>query len=125
MALIDNHAAQLSVESSESFESKDEKILAEPRPARLRRAAPLGLVDTRSLGIQLPPGTQVKQLGKALSVLQALDLVEREILMLLEKPLAFYDLITAAEARSLKSESAYAAVISLIQRRLIFLEPGR
>jgi methylase of polypeptide subunit release factors len=93
--------------------------------ARLRRAAALGLVDTRSLGIQLPPGTQVKQLGKALSVLQALDLVEREILLLLEKPMAFYDLITAAEARSLKSESAYAAVISLIQRRLIFLEPGR
>lgn len=90
--------------------------------ARLRRAAPLGLVDARSLGVQLPPSTQVKQLGKAFSILQVLDPVEREILLLLEKPMSFSDLITFAQARSLKKESACAAVISLIQRRLFFVE---
>jgi hypothetical protein len=51
-----------------------------------------------------------------------LDPVEREILLLLEKPMSFSDLITFAQARSLKKESACAAVISLIQRRLFFVE---
>ncbi len=39
MALIDNHAAQPSVESSESPEPRGEGIPAAPRPGRLRRAA--------------------------------------------------------------------------------------
>ena len=90
--------------------------------SHLRRATPLGLLEARSLGAQLPPSTQVNQLGKAFSIRQMLNPMEREILLLLEKPMSFRELTALAQVRALDNEAVCLAVASLIQRRLLFLE---
>jgi hypothetical protein len=89
---------------------------------RLRRAAHLGLVESRPLGIDLPTTTQVRQLRKAFSFLQPLGPLERELLLRLEKPMTFSELLALVPGGKIASDATYNAMVSLIQQRLVIME---
>jgi hypothetical protein len=73
------------------------------------------------LGSELYTNTQAKLLGKALPIVQWLDPVEREILVLLEEPLPFPELLALAQRHNLDKETVCAAVGSLLRRGLVLL----
>lgn len=91
---------------------------------RVRRAGPIALLEARVLGRDLRPNAQAELLGKALPILHTLDPVEREVLLLMEKPLAVSELLTLARGLNLDPEAVVDATGSLIRRGLILLNPA-
>lgn len=90
----------------------------------VRRGGPIGLMEARVLGSELCANAKAKLLGKELSIVQWLEPVEREVLVLIEKPLSFQELLTLAYGHRLDKEAVFAAVASLLRRGLILLTPG-
>ena len=92
---------------------------------RLRRAGPIGLMDARMLGSDLRANTQARLLGTALPVVHWLDPVERELLVLLEEPLEFSELIARARGLGPDKGVILPAAGALLRRGLVLLEDGR
>ena len=86
---------------------------------RVRWAGPIALLEARVLGRDVRANAQAELLGKALPVLQALDPVERDILILIEKPLAVSELLALSQGLNLPKETILSALGSLIRRRLV------
>jgi hypothetical protein len=93
--------------------------------SRLRRAGPVGLMESRVLGSELCANTQAQLLGKKLPTVQWLDPVERELLVLIEEPLEFPELLALARGLNLDEEAVFAAVRSLLRRGLVLMMDGR
>jgi hypothetical protein len=89
--------------------------------SRVRWAGPMALLETRKLGREVTRHTQAELLGKGLPILQTLNPVERDILLLIEKPLAVSDLVVLAQGFNLEKETILATISSLIRRRLVHL----
>jgi hypothetical protein len=88
---------------------------------RVRRAGPIGLLEGRVLGRELPVNTQAELLGKALPILHRLDPVEREVLVLIEKSLAVPELLELAREFNLDKKAVFTALGSLIRRGFVLL----
>jgi methylase of polypeptide subunit release factors len=90
----------------------------------LRRTGPIALLDAQLLGAELRTKTNVKAtlLGQALPVEYQLDPLERELLNLLEKKVAFSDLLGHARQLNVSEDGVLAAITSLLRRRLICSE---
>ena len=88
---------------------------------RVRRAGQIGLMEARILGSKLRANTQAQLLGNAMSIIQWLDPVEREILVLMEEPLDMSELIALLRGLNLDKETIFAAVDSLLRRGLVLL----
>ncbi|MDR3560313.1 MAG: methyltransferase [Negativicutes bacterium] len=86
------------------------------------RTGPIGLMQVQVLGSDLSTNTQAKTLGKALSITQWLDPIEREILQRIDKPLALPELLSLTSP-GLDKETVFAAVGSLLRRGLVLLTP--
>jgi carbamoyltransferase len=82
---------------------------------RMYRAGPIGMMESRVLGSELHPNIQVKLLGKAFSSLKMIDLVEREVLVLMEKPMTFSELLKLTKEQDLCEEAVFTAVTSLLR----------
>ena len=93
--------------------------------SRVRRAGPIGLMETRVLGSELRANAQAQLLGKKLPILQWLDPVEREVLVLAEGSLEFPELLALARGLNIDNEAVFDAVGSLLRRGLILLIDGR
>jgi len=93
---------------------------------RLRRTGPIALLEARALGHEVGTQAQAELLGKALPIIYPLDPVERELLVLLEKPLPFSELLTLAQKSdpglNLDEPVIVKAITSLIRRGLVLLE---
>lgn len=89
--------------------------------SRVRRAGPVGLIETRALGSDLPAQVQAKLLGRALSPLQWLTPVERSTLVLIEKPLTIQELLALARGLNLDKNAILTAVTSLLRVGLVCL----
>ena len=89
--------------------------------SRVRWAGPIALLEARVLGREISGNTQAELLGKGLSILQTLNPVERDILLLIEKPLAVSELIALAQGLNLAKETILTTIGSLIRRRLVHL----
>ncbi len=87
----------------------------------LRRAGPIGLIETRILGKTSATKTQAQLLGMRIPISHWLDATEREVALLLQEPLAWHDLLELARGLSLDEEAVTAAVASLLRRRLLLL----
>jgi hypothetical protein len=73
------------------------------------------------LGSEIPANTQAKLLGTAFSLTKLLDAVERDILILLEKPLAFSELLILTKDLNIQDEAVFAAVTFLLQQGLVLM----
>jgi methylase of polypeptide subunit release factors len=91
--------------------------------SQVRRAGPIALLETRVLGRDLRANSRAELLGKALPILQALDPVEREILVLIQQPMAVSELLALARGLNLAKETILSALGSLIRRRLVLHVP--
>jgi hypothetical protein len=89
--------------------------------SRVRRAGLIGLLESRMLGGELRAKAQAQLLGKAFPILHWLDPVEREVLLLIEKPLAVPELLALARGCNLDKEAVFTAVGSLLRRGLVLL----
>ena len=89
--------------------------------SQVRRAGPIGLMESRVLGSELRANAQAQLLGTSLPILQWLDPVEREILVLMKEPMEMSELIAFARGLNLDKETVYAVVGSLIRRGLVLL----
>ena len=87
----------------------------------VRRAGQVGLMEAQVLGSNLRANAQAQLLGKSLPIIQWLDPAEREVLVLIEEPLKFMDLIELARRLALDREAVFAAAASLLRRGLILL----
>jgi hypothetical protein len=92
---------------------------------RVRRAGPIGLMESRMLGSDLRANARAQLLGTSLPLVHWLESAERELLVLLEEPLAMPELLERARGRNLGKEAVFAAVGSLIRRGLVVLLDGR
>ena len=92
--------------------------------SRVRRAGPVGLMESRVLGSELRANAQAQLLGKTLPILQWLDPIEREVLVLMEEPLEFPALLALARGINIDDEAFFAAVGSLLRRGLVLLMDG-
>jgi hypothetical protein len=93
--------------------------------SRVRRAGPIGLMESRVLGSELRANAQAQLLGKTLPIFQWLDPVEREVLVLMEEPLEMPELLVIARGLNIDDEAVFAAVGSLLRRGLVLLMDGR
>ena len=89
--------------------------------SRVRWAGPIALLEARVLGGGVSGNTQAELLGNALPTLQTLDPVERDILLLIEKPLTVSELIALAQRFNVTRETILTTIGSLIRRRLVHL----
>jgi hypothetical protein len=89
--------------------------------SRVRWAGPIALLEARVLGREMSGNTQAELLGQGLPILQTLDPVERDILLLIEKPLAVSELIAVAQGSNFAVETILTTLGSLIRRRLVHL----
>ena len=89
--------------------------------SRVRRAGPIRLVEARVLGSQLQANAQVTLLGKTLPISQRLAPLVREVLVLLEKPLAVSELLALSQGPKLDKEPILAALTSLVRSGLVLL----
>ena len=89
--------------------------------SRVRWAGPIALLEARVLGRDVRGSAQAELLGKSLPILQTLDSVERDILLLIAKPLAVTDVLVLAQALNLTKETTLTTLRSLICRQLIRL----
>ncbi len=89
--------------------------------SRVRRAGPIGLLESRVLGGELRAKTQVQLLGRTLPILHRLNPVEREVLLLIEEPRAVPELLVLARGVNLDKEAVFTAVGSLLRRGLVLL----
>ena len=87
----------------------------------VRRAGPTGLMEARMLGSQQGANAQAHLLGTSLPLHQWLVPAEREVLVLLEEPLAMHDLVALASELGIDEETVFAAVGSLLRRGLVLL----
>ena len=85
------------------------------------RAGPIGLIETRALGVEWAVQTQAKLLGKAVASTQWLTRAEGSILAALDEPLAISELRASARVLNLDNETLIAAVTSLLRSGLIRL----
>jgi len=85
----------------------------------VRWAGPMALLEARVLGRDVRASAQAELLGKALPILQPLDPVERDILILIEKPLAVSELLVLAQGLNFAKADILTALGSLIRRRLV------
>lgn len=92
--------------------------------SRVCRTGPVGLMETRVLGGDVRTKAQAHLLGKALPIFHWLDPVEREVLVLMEEPLEFPDLLALTRGHSLEDATVFAAVGSLIQRGIVSVIDG-
>ena len=91
---------------------------------RLRRAGPIGLMESQVLGSELRAKAQAQLLGRSLKVVHWLDPVERELLVLLEQPLDLSGLVERAGGLAIDKEAVLAATGMLLRRGLILLTAG-
>ena len=91
----------------------------------VRRAGQIGLMEAQVLGRSLRAKAQAQLLGTSLPIIQWLDPAEREVLVLIEKPLKILDLIELARGLALDNEAVFTAVASLLRRGLILLMDGQ
>jgi hypothetical protein len=89
--------------------------------SQLHRAGPIALMQARVLGREPRPTTRAQLLGMALPVMQGLDPIEKELLLLMEKPLAFAELLTLAGGLKLDQRAVLEAITSLLRRGLVRL----
>ena len=89
---------------------------------RLRRAGPVALLDAQVLGREIRANTKATLLGQALPVEHHLDVLEREVLLRMEKPVRVAELVTIFHEFNVSKESSMTAIASLLRRRLISLE---
>lgn len=92
---------------------------------RVFRAGPIGLMEARVLGRDLRANAQAQLLGRSFPIFQWLAPVEREVLVLLEGPLAMPELMERAHGLNLDREAVLAAVGSLLRRGLVCLMDDR
>ncbi|HEY2390244.1 MAG TPA: methyltransferase [Candidatus Angelobacter sp.] len=88
----------------------------------MRRTGPIALFDARALGSNLPPSAKATLLGQALTIEHALDPVEREILLRSERRIAITELLQIFRTINCGDERFYAAITSLLRRRLVSLD---
>lgn len=88
---------------------------------RIRRAARIKLFEAGMLGDDLHIQTQAQLLGKALSIQQWLNPIEREFLVRMETSLALPEILALARNLGLERETTFAVLGSLLRRRLISL----
>lgn len=89
--------------------------------SQIRRSGPIGIMDAQVLGSELHTNTQANLLGKVSSIPKWLDPVEKEILVLIDKPLALSELLALTQELNLPDETVFAAVISLLRNGFIIL----
>ena len=90
----------------------------------LRRAGPIGLLEARVLGGDIPASTQARLMGKALPISHTLGPVERDLLALVAKPIPFQELVANARAQGFDQEAVFAASTSLLEWGLLLLSQG-
>jgi hypothetical protein len=89
--------------------------------SRVRRAGPIALQETRVLGYDLPANDQAELLGRSLPIQHRLDSTERVVLSLIEKPMAFSELLRLTRSLDLDQAGVVTAISSLIRRGLVML----
>lgn len=89
--------------------------------SRLRRSGPIGLMEARVLGSELSTNVQAKLLGRALTTLNEINPFEREVLELIEKPVALPELLVLTREVNLQEEDVLVAIVSLLRHGLISL----
>jgi hypothetical protein len=92
--------------------------------SRIRRAGPIGLMESCVLGHDFRASTQAQLLGMALPRLRGIDPDERQMLALLDKALSFPELLGRARGAGLEREAVFVALRSLVSRELILLSQG-
>jgi hypothetical protein len=90
--------------------------------SRLRRAAPIALLEASVLGDKIHNRTQAEVLGKALPMLHSLDPAERDLLVLLQQPLSYSELVEKSNGSKLDEPAIVKALIALIRHGLILVE---
>jgi methylase of polypeptide subunit release factors len=89
---------------------------------RVYRSGPIALTDSRVLDSQIPTAARATLLGRALTVEHALNPVEREIVLRLDKPVTVSELPAML---NLDKTAVFEAIDSLHRRSLISVaEPG-
>ncbi len=87
--------------------------------SQVRRSGPIGLLEAHALGTNLPLTTQAKRLGQQFSILHDLNSLERQVLLLIEKPIMVSELISIASGLGLDQETVLTAITSLLRRQLV------
>jgi hypothetical protein len=85
----------------------------------VQRTGPIALLDAQALGSSVPVNATATLLGQALPIEHPLDSLEREILKRLESRTAVPELIKTFQKFNASEELTLAAVVSLLQRRLV------
>lgn len=85
----------------------------------LLRRPSVGMMEARILGDNLGLSAQARLFDKTLSNVQPLTPVERQILLLMDKPLTFTELI---HHLNLEREVVFEIVASLLRRKLVLLD---
>jgi carbamoyltransferase len=89
--------------------------------ARLCRAEQIELTETMALDAKVCTNTQTQLLKKALSVFRWINPVERELLLMLEKPLAMSEILAITNKLNIQEQTVFVAVGSLLRDRLVLL----
>jgi SAM-dependent methyltransferase len=89
--------------------------------SRMCRAVPIGMMESIVLGSELSPNVQAKLLGKNLSILKLINPVEREVLLLMEKPMTLLELLTITKELNLFDDDVFKAVVMLLRNGFLLL----
>jgi hypothetical protein len=94
--------------------------------SRVRLAGPIGLMESRMLGGNLHAKSQARLLGQALGAVQWLDPMESEVLSAIEEETVDAARLVSSLVcdKGLDREEVFAALTSLIRRRLVLLMNG-
>lgn len=126
---IQNHAGK---EIEEMFIA--EKTVRHPEfyklllNSKLCRANPIGIMDANILGNASYTSCQAKLLGKAIPINRLLNNLEKEILLFLEKPAPFSELLNFTKSLGFEEEATIVSITNLIKSGFIiskYVEPIR
>jgi len=87
--------------------------------SRVCRAGPVALLDAQVLGRDVRANSQAELLGQSLPILHSLAPSERELLTLINQPMAVTELCVLAQRVNLNREAVLHSLGLLIQRGLI------
>ena len=89
--------------------------------SQIRRSGPIGMMDARVLGSELHANAQANLLGKVIPITKWLNPIEKDVLLLIEKPLALSELLTLTQGLNLSDDTVLAAIVSLLRSGFIIL----
>jgi len=99
--------------------ARDPALKDRLRAGRVARTGPVALLEASALGSPVHPTIQARLVGRAMTVEQPLQPMERDLLACMEQPVTTADLLAVAARSNLPGEAILESLLALVRKGFV------